>query len=96
MPPLRAIIWKGTPSSCSTHITAFADRHSNQSAPARNSASRAARCDGVHRPPFDFSSMVISLPQYKIQRSGAPALQPRNWRIRPVVGDAVVASVAVQ
>ena len=43
----------------SAHIAERAERHTQHHAPARSSASRTARCDRLHCPRRDVSSMVI-------------------------------------
>ena len=64
-----------------------AERHSHQSAPARTSASRAARCDALHLPCRDFSSMVTSLRRCSTSVSGTPAFTPRFLRIAPLFAE---------
>jgi hypothetical protein len=80
----------------SAHIAAFAERHTHHRAPTRNNASRANRCDRLHCPRRDFSSMVIDFPQYQTSTSGTPGLTPRFLRIAPLVADGATGSVAVQ
>ena len=96
VPSSWTIVRNGTPDVYSAHIAAFAERHTHHCAPARNSASRAARCDGLHWPRRDFSSIVIDLPRYQISTSGTPGLTPRFLRIAPLVTDGATGSVAVQ
>jgi hypothetical protein len=75
LPPAPVVpsLWAGarnfTPDLRSAHIAACAERHTHHCAPARNSASRANRCDGLHLPCRDFISMVTSLPRCRIVRS---------------------------
>jgi len=88
--------WLPRLASYAAAIAAFAERHTRQSAPARNSASRAARCDGLHWPRRDFSSIVIDCPRYQISTSGTPGLTPRFLRIAPLVTDGATGSVCGQ
>jgi hypothetical protein len=64
MPSLLVIARKRTPDCTSAHIAALAERHTHHCAPARSSASRANRWDGLHCPRRDFSSIAIDIPQY--------------------------------
>src|SRR5262249_8562899 len=58
-------------------------------------ASRANRCDRLHCPRRDFSSMVIDFPPYKPSTAARRVLTRPVLRIAPPVADGATGSVAV-
>ena len=90
VPSSWTIVRNGTPDLYSDHIAAFAERHTHHCAPARNSASRVARCDRLHCPRRDFSSIVIDCPRYQTVRPAPQACSAllahraagHRWRYR--------------
>src|SRR5262249_53000590 len=95
VPSAQARVRNLTPDLRSAHIAACAERHSHHSAPARSSASRAARCDALHLPCRDFSSRVTSFPRCRTRVSGTPGLTPRFLRMAPLFAEDATGSVAV-